>query len=241
VEALVMRRVAGYGVLAALLAGCGVVGTPLGPSAPARPPTQIRAGSGTALALLATLPVKGRAPKTGYERARFGQAWADTDRNGCDTRNDVLARDLSGETFRPGTRNCVVLTGRLADPYTSQPISFVKARASQVQIDHVVALGDAWQTGAASWPDAKRLAFANDPLNLLAVDGASNEQKGDSDAASWLPPSKAFRCSYVARQIAVKAKYQLWVTLAERNAMVRVLGACRNQRPPAGGTPTLAP
>jgi hypothetical protein len=195
----------------------------------------------SALALLGTLAVKGRAPKTGYAREQFGPAWTDTDRNGCDTRNDVLTRDLSGRTYRAGTHDCVVLSGTLHDPYTARVITFAKAQATAVQIDHVVALSDSWQTGSFAWPAGKRLALANDPLNLLAVDGPTNEAKSDSDAASWLPPSKAYRCSYVARQVSVKAKYRLWVTAAERDAVARVLSSCPQQPAPAGGNPTLAP
>ncbi|HEY3003500.1 MAG TPA: HNH endonuclease family protein, partial [Kribbellaceae bacterium] len=169
------------------------------PKATATPtPTRtVTPGPGSVLALLETLPVKGRAPRTGYSREAFGQAWADTDRNGCDTRNDILRRDLPGAVIKPGTNGCVVLSGKLADPYTAQIIMFVRGGDSQVDIDHVVSLSDAWQTGAFAWPSRKRLAFANDPLNLLAVDAAANRQKGDSNAASWLPPSKASRCAYI--------------------------------------------
>jgi uncharacterized protein DUF1524 len=172
------------------------------------------------------LVVKGRAPKTGYARSRFGPAWYDADRNGCDTRNDVLHRDLQQTTLRAGTAGCVVLTGSLTDPYTGRRISFSKSRASAVQIDHVVALSDAWQTGAQQWTDARRLAFANDPRNLQATDGPTNEQKGDADAASWLPPNQAYRCIYVERPIGVKVAYGLWATPAERDAFRRVLGSC---------------
>lgn len=181
-----------------------------------------------ALDLLATLPVKGRAPKTGYARAEFGQAWADIDRNGCDTRNDILARDLTARTLKPGTRSCVVLTGALDDPYTARNIAFQRGRStsSAVQIDHVVSLSDAWQKGAQQLTEAQRTAFANDPLNLLAVSSAANQQKGDGDAATWLPPNKAYRCAYVARQISVKAAYKLWVTRAEHDAMTTVLAKC---------------
>jgi len=192
---------------------------------------------GSASATLAQLEVKGRAPRTGYDRDRFGPAWADTDRNGCDTRNDILARDLDGETFRPRTRDCVVITGLLHDPYTGRSVSFRKADASAIQIDHVVALSDAWQKGAAAWPESKRLTFANDPLNLLAVSGSANGAKSDSDAASWLPSAKSYRCAFVARQVAVKAKYGLWITRAERDAIGRVLSPCPNQAVPQGGTP----
>lgn len=167
------------------------------------------------------LVVKGRGPKTGYSRAAFGPAWADVDRNGCDTRNDILRRDLTDVTLR---NRCVVLAGRLQEPYSGRAVLFTKARAGDVQIDHVVALSDAWQKGAAQWTFARRLAFANDPLNLLAVDGRLNQQKGAGDTATWLPPYG--RCRYVSRQVAVKKKWALTVTAAEHAAMVRVLTAC---------------
>jgi hypothetical protein len=190
---------------------------------------------GRAVTTLSTLAVKGRAPRTGYARRAFGQAWADTDHNGCDTRNDVLRRDLSDVELRPGTRGCVVLRGRLIDPYTGHVIAFVRGvgTSTAVQIDHVVALSDAWQKGAQQWSDSRRLQFANDPLNLLAVDGPINQRKGDGDAATWLPPRKAERCAYVARQVAVKRRYGLWVTAAERDAMVRVLQTCPGQGLPS--------
>jgi hypothetical protein len=188
--------------------------------------------TGRATDVLATLAVKGRAPKTGYSREQFGAAWSDVDHNGCDTRNDVLNRDLAGKQWRPGTHDCVVVAGTVTDPYTGRVLTFAKARAWEVQVDHVVALSDAWQKGAQQWDATKRRAFANDPLELLAVDGPTNARKGDGDAATWLPPRKPFRCTYVARQIAVKAGYGLWVTPAEHDAMARVLGTCPGQRVP---------
>jgi hypothetical protein len=195
------------------------------------------AGGRTGADVLAGLTVKGRAPKTGYDRDQFGPQWADVDRNGCDTRNDVLARDLTDETFEPGTGDCVVLSGTLADPYTGQLIAFVKGDGASVDIDHVVALSDAWQTGAFRWDEARRTALANDPLNLLAVDYSANRQKGDGDAATWLPADKAHRCAYVARQVAVKAAYGLWVTQAEHDAIAGVLGTCPGQPVPAPSDP----
>ncbi|GAA2721295.1 HNH endonuclease family protein [Cellulomonas aerilata] len=182
----------------------------------------------TGRAALDSLEVKGRAPRTGYDRDLFGAAWADVDRNGCDTRNDVLARDLTGETFKPGTRDCVVLAGTLQDPYGGGVERFVRgpSTSADVQIDHVVALSDAWQKGAQGWDDATRTAFANDPLNLLAVDGPINQAKGASDAATWLPPHRPYRCRYVLRQAQVKATYRLWVTAAERDAMAREMDRC---------------
>ncbi|HVM09167.1 MAG TPA: HNH endonuclease family protein [Acidimicrobiales bacterium] len=188
-----------------------------------------------AIDLLRSLEVKWRAPKTGYRRDAFGQRWADIDGNGCDTRNDVLKRDLERVVFRPGSNACVVESGVLIDPYTASRIDFVKRNATStaVQIDHAVALSDAWQKGAQTWTDEKRLQFANDPLNLLAIGDAANRQKGDSDAASWLPANKAFRCEYVARQVRVKAKDGVWVTEAERDQIERVLEMCPGQPPPA--------
>jgi hypothetical protein len=196
-------------------------------------------GAGTALAAVSRLTVKGRAPKTGYARAQFGQAWYDTDRNGCDTRNDILRRDLR---VRQMKNVCKVLAGTLApDPYTGASIRFVYGGASEVDIDHLVALSDAWQKGAAAWPAEKRLALANDPLNLLAVGASANRSKSDGDTATWLPPNKAYRCTYVAGQVAVKGKYGLWVTSAERDAMARVLATCATMRLPGpGSAPTLA-
>ncbi len=176
---------------------------------------------------LASLEVKGRAPKTGYDRDEFGTAWSDVDRNGCDTRNDVLARDLTDVTYREGTGDCVVLTGTLVDPYSGTTIAFERgATSAAVQIDHVVALSDAWQKGAQQWTAGQRTEFANDPANLLAVDGPTNQAKGAGDAATWLPPSTGYRCAYVAQQIRVKAAYGLWVTPAERDAMDRQLDTC---------------
>ena len=176
---------------------------------------------------LAVLPVKGRAPTTGYDRAAFGQAWADTNHNGCDTRNDVLARDLTSATFKAGTRDCVVLTGTLDDPYSGELITFARGgQSAAVQIDHVVPLADAWQTGAQPWTLQRRELFANDPANLLAVDGSLNGEKSAGDAATWLPPNTGYRCVYVLRQVRVKAAYGLWVTSAEHDAMERQLGRC---------------
>ncbi|MBQ1089538.1 HNH endonuclease [Streptomyces sp. B93] len=196
-------------------------------------------GGGPALAAVESLTVKGRAPKTGYDRDRFGSPWADTDSNDCGTRDDILKRDLEDVEFGDG--RCKVASGVLdPDPYSGKEVRFVRGR-SQVDIDHVVALSDAWQKGAGKWEPSKRIAFANDPLNLLAVDAGTNRAKGDGDTATWLPPNKSYRCSYVAAQVAVKKKYGLWVTSAEQAAMKRVLSGCPDQRLPTGGNPTAAP
>ncbi|MBA4023867.1 MAG: deoxyribonuclease [Gordonia sp.] len=196
-----------------------------------------------AVAQLDTLAVKGRAPKTGYDRDLFGQAWTDDvnvegGHNGCDTRNDILRRDLTAIVYKTGSNECAVRTGTLADPYTGTTIAFTRGQStsSAVQIDHVVALSDAWQKGAQQLTPAQRADFANDPRNLQATDGPINQQKSDGDAATWLPPNKAYRCTYVARQVAVKAAYTLWVTQAEKDAIARTLTAC-GAAAPAPTTP----
>ena len=186
----------------------------------------------TAMAALDTLEVKGRAPKTGYARTQFGDGWST--KSGCDTRNRILQRDLADAAIDD---NCKVTSGTLQDPYTGRDIEFTRGSntSALVQIDHVVALSNAWQTGAQQLSAAEREALANDPLELLAVDGPANQQKGDGDAATWLPSNRSFRCQYVARQIAVKKKYHLWVTDAEKSAMYRILSACPEQTLPANG------
>lgn len=166
-----------------------------------------------------------------YDRGAFGQAWADEDRNGCDTRNDILARDLARPVFKPGTHDCVVLSGTLAEPYTGSVIEFQRGQdtSALVQIDHVVALGDAWRSGAWAWDAPTRQRFANDPANLLAVDGQANQDKGASSADQWLPSNADFRCAYVTRQIEVKSTWGLSVTARERDAMAKVLASCPAQ------------
>jgi len=182
----------------------------------------------TVVGAIAKLAVKGRAAKTGYTRAAFGPAWSDVDRNGCDTRNDILNRDLSSIIYKVSSKDCVILSGILLDPYSGESIDFLRgvSTSSDVQIDHVVALSNAWQTGAFKLTLAQRTAFANDPGNLLAVKGRLNSQKGDGDAATWLPPRKSYRCEYVTKQVSIKAKYGLWLTAPEKEAMIRILKTC---------------
>jgi len=194
-------------------------------------PNQVNAApSDDALTVLNSISVKGRAAKTGYTRAQFTH-WSDLDRNGCDARNDTLKRDLTEVIYKAGTRDCKVISGLLLDPYSGKVITFSSTK-STIDIDHVVALSNAWQTGAAYFDKTKRQQIANDPLNLLAVDFSLNRQKGDGDAATWLPPLKSYRCDYVARQIAVKAKYGLWVTQPEKIAIIKLLEKCEGQKIP---------
>jgi hypothetical protein len=184
----------------------------------------------TAFSVINEIEIKGRAPKTGYSRAQFPH-WSDPDRNGCDSRNDILKRDLKIVVFKSGTGNCKVISGQLQDPFSGKLLQFdLNLAASNIDIDHVVSLSNAWQTGAAYFDKERRQMFANDPLNLLAVDARLNRQKGDGDAATWLPPSKGFRCEYVARQVAVKYKYKLWITPPEKSAIIKILDKCKDQK-----------
>ena len=202
----------------------------------ASPSGSAQAAAPAVIDVIETMAVKGRAAKTGYTRAQFGTAWKDVDRNGCDTRNDTLNRDLSAVIYKVDSENCVVISGILVDPYSGETINFLRGvtTSSDVQIDHVVALSNAWQTGAFKFTLEKRTALANDPLNLLAVKGRLNSQKGDGDAATWLPPKKSYRCQYVARQVAVKFKYGLWLTAPEKAAILKLLQPCPGQLIPAG-------
>lgn len=200
-------------------------GTWMKPVVPVYPVPQ-----GSARAALEGLAVKGRAPKDTYQREAFGQAWQDVDRNGCDTRNDILRRDLTAVDFTEGSK-CTVASGGIVEPYTGKAVEFRRGPESskEIQIDHVVALGDAWQKGAQVLTPQQRQSLANDPLNLIAADGPANQQKSAGDAATWLPKNKNIRCHYVARQISVKASYGLWVTQPEKDAMKRVLDSCPDQ------------
>ena len=195
------------------------------------PATNSQSATTDALTALNKLEVKGRAAKTGYTRSQFPH-WSDPDRNGCDARNDILKRDLTDITYKEGTRDCKVIAGQLLDPFSGKVIIFSPTKVV-IDIDHVVALSNAWQTGAAYFDKSARMQIANDPLNLLAVDSKLNRQKGDGDAATWLPPNKSFRCEYVARQVAVKAKYKLWVTEPEKVAITKILSNCVDQKLPA--------
>ena len=234
-------------VALALIAGCRVevVTTASTPSGTASAPSSSGTGgavrhvpAGTlapvaATAALTALRVADKGSLAGYERGCgkgqrcvFGPAWADVDHNGCDQRNDVLRRDLTGVQVRPGTHDCVVVAGNLADPYTGSAVRFVKADAAEVPIDHVVPLAAAWTQGAAAWPVARRTQFANDLGNLLATDREQNSAKGDSTAEEWIPPNRAYDCAYATVVVTVKHRYALSVTRAEAAALKTLLHGC---------------
>lgn len=193
----------------------------------------IEAKAVTATSALSKLKVRPLASQAGYDRDLFSDGWGEI--GSCDLRNYILKRDLTNITWRAG-ETCIVASGTLRDPYTNKVIKFVRGVKTSlaVQIDHVVALSNAWKTGAASASPTTRYQIANDPLNLLAVDGPTNGSKSDSDASQWLPPNTRYHCAYVSRQVAVKWKYRLWVTVAEKTAMSKVLRGCPNIQLPVG-------
>ena len=188
----------------------------------------------TALAVLGGLTVSDGVVPPGDARNQFGPVWADVDRNGCDTRNDILARDLTGVVLQPGTNDCVVTGGRLTDPYLGGTAVVDAGTVGQgvVEIDHVVSLSNAWASGARGWDPQQRQRFANDPLELLAVSADGQKSKGDNDASGWLPANPSYRCEFIARQVAIKAKYRLTVGPAERAAQAEALSVCPQQAPP---------
>ena len=179
-----------------------------------------------AIEVLETLEVKGRAPKTGYSREEFYKTWPTVE--GCSLRQRIIKREFGGTAVLD---ECNVVAGEFDEPYTGEHLKFnSKEEISKgIQIDHVVALSDAWQKGAQYMSKETRYEMATDPLNLLAVDAKANQGKSDGDAATWLPKNKKFRCQYVARQVSVKRKYALWVTEAEKTAIREVLVTCPNQ------------
>ncbi|UFU16100.1 HNH endonuclease family protein (plasmid) [Curtobacterium sp. C1] len=178
--------------------------------------------------LLTEIPAPTTAAESGYNRDLFGPAWADTDHNGCDQRNDTLRRDLTHLTYKPGTHDCVVTAGTLADPYTGHEIAFTKGEQTSraVQIDHIVPLSWAWQHGASTWTDEHREQLATDLNNLQAADGTANESKSDQGPATWLP-TVAYSCTYVTRFAYVVHRYELTLDTADRDAITRVLNSCK--------------
>ncbi|WP_243635202.1 HNH endonuclease family protein [Tsukamurella pulmonis] len=219
-------------------------------SGTAAPGTPVSGARSAALSALEHLAVKGRAPKTGYSRSQFGIAWTDANTtlwggDSLSTRENILSRDLTDIACKtPPERTsppCVIQSGVLNDPYTGTTLNFVRGEKTSplIPIDHTVSLGDAFQKGAQQLSLAERTNLANDPLNLIATTREPNSAKGDSDAASWLPPNKTFRCKYVARQIAVKIRYRLWVTQPEKDAIARVLSSCPGQRLPTAAEEAL--
>lgn len=221
-----------------LLVIAAVVGITIGLILPKTSPTvgEITGeytATGTAAETLEWLTVDDNPSEAGYDRTAFGYRQTDADGNGCDVREDVLARDLTDVRYQ-SAGGCKVQSGTLNDPYTGKTIHFRRGRdtSSAVQIDHVVALENAWQSGAREWSRAKRYEYGNDMYNLLAVDGPANQEKGSASAAYWLPTNGDYRCDYVARQIGVKDKYGLTVTTKEKRAMLSVLHGCPAQSIP---------
>jgi len=167
-------------------------------------------------------------------RDAFGDTWTDDNpapggHNGCDTRNDILDRDLVDKTY-VSIKRCpkAVATGTLHDPYTNATVPFTRGAqiGAAVQIDHIVPLALAWDLGARNWPDDMRLRFANDPANLIAVEGQANQDKGDKEPAVWMPPNTAFRCQYAMQFIAVLRGYGLPVDAPSATALRDAADTC---------------
>lgn len=178
-----------------------------------------------------------------YNRDAFGQRWSDDvavefGHNGCDTRNDILGRDLVDVTYKEGTRNCVVLTGTLHDAYTGQTVAFQRGEGTSdlVQIDHVVPLANAWYAGAYLWGEERRRAFANDPLNLQATTKETNQGKKALTADKWLPPSEEYHCAFATRVVEVKTRYGLGVSNKERVVLRDALDSCADETPMGSST-----
>ncbi|WP_434157551.1 HNH endonuclease family protein [Clavibacter michiganensis] len=174
------------------------------------------------------LPADTHARTPDYDRAAYGPSWADTDHNGCDQRNDVLARDFTAVTYTKADRGCTVATGHLADVYTGRSIDFTRGKTTSaaVQIDHLVPLGWAWQHGAAAWTGDRREELATDFNNLQAVDGPTNEAKSDQGPATWVPPAAGYDCLYVTRFAYVLHAYALTIDDADRAAIDHTLSSC---------------
>jgi hypothetical protein len=184
------------------------------------------------LADVAQVPARMRSGD--YRRDAFGEAWTDDNsapggRNGCDTRNDILDRDLVDKTYVAISRcPTAVATGTLRDPYTSQTIPFVRGAqaGAAVQIEHIVPLAYAWDQGARIWTDEMRVRFANDPANLVAVDGPTNQDKGDAEPALWMPPNAAFHCQYAMQFVAVMKGYSLPIDGPSVAELRRAVATC---------------
>lgn len=233
VDAAVIPFVVALVVLAAVSAACGVAPGDVEPA----PGSPSHAAIDDLLARVEVVRTRPDVP--GYQRGCktgqacvFGQAWSDDHsgpggHDGCDTRNNVLAADLTDVVFRDGTRSCVVVAGTLADPYSGRTVAFTKQDASAVQIDHVYPLAAAWDMGAAAWSPERRRDFANDiTYNLLAVSGPENQAKRDGTPADWLPSAVAYRCFYVGKYLGVAVRYGLPITAADRDAVAGVAATC---------------
>ncbi|WP_181009870.1 HNH endonuclease family protein [Ornithinimicrobium sufpigmenti] len=181
--------------------------------------------------------------RTAYDRDFFGQRWLDVDRNGCDTRNDTLRRDLDDLAVREGTQGCVAQSGVLVDAYTGEEFVFERgtAHAGELHVDHIVALSDAWHKGAEGWSEDRRAEFANDPTNLVVTFGPVNLSKGANDAASWVPPDEDAWCGFAVHVVWVKEEYDLAVTEDEVDSLGQLLSTCHPSSPALVGVGSAGP
>ena len=185
------------------------------------------------LGLLVTAPED----RSGYDRDLF-RHWIDADGDGCDTRREVL---IDEAVVAPTVGGGCSLTG---GQWLSAYDGLILTDASQLQIDHVVALAEAWDSGASAWTPDRRMRFANDldvPWALIAVSGASNQSKSDHDPAEWLPPNPGDLCPFVSAWIAIKVRWQLSVDQLERDALTGLVGDCPGVQMPYEPIPPDAP
>lgn len=236
-----MKRLFAALAMVGVLAGCSGV-TVAAPSSPAPspvPPTTVVLGSGAEItAALAKVKVVAERPDVpGYDRSckkghacSFGPAWKDVDRNGCDTRNDVLRAQLRDVVVKPGTHNCVILSGTGTDPYTGAAINWRKSSGG-VDIDHVYPLARAWDMGASKWTADQRVQFANDQdTNLLVTKSATNRSKGDDGPGEWMPLKSVNACVWVLRYLESAAKWGLPVTQGDVDAAREIAPTCGGAR-----------
>lgn len=156
----------------------------------------------------------------GYRPSKFPDD--DSDANGCDTRDDVLARDL-GDVHRDGS--CTVTSGTLRDPYTGRTVRYRRDHPGTVRVEHVVPLPVAWRSGASDWDQAERTRFANDADTLVAVAARTARDRGERPPDRWRP-ARRYQCAFAQRYVTVAHDYDLTVTKAQHDALDTMLGGC---------------
>jgi hypothetical protein len=175
--------------------------------------------------MLKTLPVSPEYP-SGYDRDLF-KHWSDADKDCFNTRAEVLQLETSTKTSHSST--CTIKNGKWYSPYDNVTL----VEAGKLDVDHVVALKEAWDSGAKKWDSRSREAFANDlgyAGSLIAVSLGSNRSKSDRDIAEWLPTNASYRCTYVAVWVSVKWRWSLTVDAAEKTAISNVLKGCLSSK-----------
>ena len=206
-----MRRLVHAVVAAVALPLLGIV-----PASPAAAATTYTASLRAAVAALPAAAEK----RTGYARSAFTH-WVDADGDGCDTRNEVL---IAEAVTRPGLGSrCALAGGKWVSYYDRRTWT----DRGRIDIDHMVPLAEAWDSGAGTWSAAMRTAYANDlgdPRSLVGVTDSVNRSKSDRDPAEWLPTYD--RCRYVREWTAVKVRWRLTADTAEKATLTRLAASC---------------